>query len=409
MKRIGRWLWPALLASAAGVAAQSVTYERALDAVTSGQPALEAGSLRVEARQSAAEAADRLPDPRLQAGIMNLPVTGPDPFDPTMMSMVQVGIEQPIPNLAKRNARAGAAEADVRRAAAGLALTERALLVGAGEAWIDLAFAQRRWALALKARDELASLIPLARGAVTAGSARPAESLEVRRAALELEDAITAIEAEQAAAQARLARFVTLDAPTAAGDLPALRVEPEKLRAAIEHNPELRMSFAEVEQAQAGVRLAQVELRPDFGIGVSYGVRERQYGDVVSVMGSVTLPLFAGRRQEPMIAAARADAFAAAAQVEDRRRALVAELEAGLADWLSAVRQWERARDELLPLARQRAELEMASFAAGRAGLDDVVSARVALALFELELLEREARAAKAAATLNLTYEEDVR
>ena len=38
-----------------------------------------------------------------------------------------------------------------------------------------------------------------------------------------------------------------------------------------------------------------------------------------------------------------------------------------------------RAREELLPLARDRAQLEIASFAAGRAELIDVIEAKTAL------------------------------
>ena len=78
-----------------------------------------------------------------------------------------------------------------------------------------------------------------------------------------------------------------------------------------------------------------------------------------------------------------------------------------MAAWRSALQQWERARDQLLPLARDRAQLETASFAAGRADLVEVIAAKSALALLELEILEREQMAVEAAATLSLTYGED--
>ena len=63
-------------------------------------------------------------------------------------------------------------------------------------------------------------------------------------------------------------------------------------------------------------------------------------------------------------------------------------------------------RDEPL-IARDRADLETASFAAGRADLVEVIAAKSALALLELEILEREQMAVEAAATLRLTYGED--
>src|SRR3546814_11283557 len=78
-----------------------------------------------------AEAADELPDPRLRVGIVNLPVTGPAAFDldRQLPTQVQVGVEQEIPNLAKRRARAGIAVADIRLAAERLGVVDRQSVV----------------------------------------------------------------------------------------------------------------------------------------------------------------------------------------------------------------------------------------------------------------------------------------
>ena len=98
--RIGWVAFSALLAAQAAQA-QSVGYEEALAAVRGEQPVLEAGALRVQSRREAAEAADELPDPRLRAGVMNLPVSGPAAFelDRQLPTQVAIGIEQEIPNL----------------------------------------------------------------------------------------------------------------------------------------------------------------------------------------------------------------------------------------------------------------------------------------------------------------------
>ena len=77
-----------------------------------------------------------------------------------------------------------------------------------------------------------------------------------------------------------------------------------------------------------------------------------------------------------------------------------------LAAWRSAYRQWQRATEELLPLAQSRADLERASFAANRAELLDVIEAIKALALLQIEILEREEATVEAATTLRLTYTE---
>lgn len=406
-----RFSWMPLAALMVGQAAyaQPVGYEEALQAARAEQLLLKAGALRVQGRREAAEAADELPDPRIRAGVMNLPVTGPAAFeiDRQLPTQIAVGIEQEIPNLARRRARFGVASSEIRFAEARLGMAVRNVLADVGTAWVNLYYAQRRIDFARTALADLRQLVPVANSAVASGAARPAESLAIRRELLAIEDAITATEADRETAQAQLARYIASKEPVAEGAAPAIDVNPEQLRLALDSNPELLLSDAERDRAEAGIRLAQSEKRPDFGVSATYGRRNPDFGDVLSVMGSVTLPIFTDRRQNPRIAAAEADAAAALAERDDRLRAITARFEADLAIWRSAARQWKRAREELLPLAHNRSELETASFAAGRAELTDVIAAKTALALLELEILEREQTTIEAAARLRLTYGED--
>lgn len=408
MKRISWTALPVLLALAPASNAQSVGYEEALRAATSDQPQVRTSELRLDARREIADAADELPDPRLRASIQNLPVSGPAAFELNrqLPTQIQVGIEQEIPNLAKRRARFGMAEADIDLAAAQLRQTSYRVRVGAGMAWISLAYAQRALTVADDALAEIERLVPLARSSVAAGSARPAESLEVRRAVLEVEDMRTRIEADRETAQAMLSRYTALPNATATGTIPSADLDPEGLRAMLQSNPELVVALAQVRQAEARSDFARSERRPDFGVNVSYGRRDPDFGDVVSVMGSITLPIFADRRQNPRVAAADAEAAAAQSARADRLRELEAQFETDLAAWRSAYRQWQRATDELLPLAESRVDLERASFAAGRADLLDIIDAIKTLAMLRVEILQREEASVEAAANLRLTYGE---
>ena len=224
-----------------------------------------------------------------------------------------------------------------------------------------------------------------------------------------MEDALTVIEADREAAQAMLARYIAIDSPVAIDPAPPVQVDEASLRATLDHNPELLIADAAQSRASESVGLAKADKRPDFGVSVNYGRRDGQFGDAVSVVGSITLPIFAGRRQQPRIEAAQAEAYAARAERDDQLRVLEARFSTDMAQWRSAVTQWKRARDELLPLAQQRDELELASYAAGRASLLDVISARTALIELELEIVEREAAAILAGTKLRLTYVEHVR
>ena len=69
----------------------------------------------------------------------------------------------------------------------------------------------------------------------------------------------------------------------------------------------------------------------------------------------------------------------------------------------------QRAQRVLLPLARERAELETASYSAGRASLTDVIDAKAAFADAELTALDREADVASDAVRLTITFGSDDR
>src|SRR3546814_7685613 len=118
----------------------------------------------------------------------------------------------------------------------------------------------------------------------------------------------------------------------------------------------------------ADVAAARATKRPDWSFDVAYQRRADRYGDMVSAGVTISLPLFAGKRQDPMIAASSASASAALAEQADMRRALAADLQAGIAYHVMHHEQWMRSRDKLLPLARQEVDLENASYSAGRAG-----------------------------------------
>ena len=216
---------------------------------------------------------------------------------------------------------------------------------------------------------------------MTAGPGRPAQSLNIRQSIAELfEDRRSVLVAEAGKARAELARWTGEPDPVPTGTIPQFDVSRSGLSAAIARHPDLEMASANVGQALADIDAARAEKRPDWGFSVAFQRRDPQFGNMVSVGATMSLPIFPGRRQNPRIAAATSDAAAARAEQEDVRRTLQAQLDAGLAEHAMHHDQWMRAKDTLLPLARREAELETASYAAGRAGLLDVIEEEASLA-----------------------------
>jgi hypothetical protein len=98
---------------------------------------------------------------------------------------------------------------------------------------------------------------------------------------------------------------------------------------------------------------------------------------MVSLELRVGLPLFAGHRQNPVIAARSAELKRVEAERETELRMHTAELQQELIEWEQLGAQLEQFERELLPLSRERSRAALASYRAGRTDL------RLALDAFE--------------------------
>jgi outer membrane protein TolC len=405
MRPLGPGRAAALRASAAHAA--PLTYDAALQLAESSAPSLQAKAADVEAARAASVAAGRLPDPKLRLGLDNFPVSGPPAgrFGPDSMTMATVGLMQDVPNAAKRRAERDRATADIGAAQTGQAVEARNVRLATALAWVDLYYAEGR----LAALDEVATaLMPLRQTApsrLAAGSARPAETLEADQLLAALGDRRADLVAAVDKARAELARWTDDPTPEAAGPPPTMDVDAVRLRAGLDQHPQLLAYDAMARQAEADVVLARAGKRPDWGWELAYQHRDPMSGDMVSLGATVSLPIFAGKRQDPVIAAKIQRASRVRIEREAARRALLAQLDADLADHRMHHDRMMRAHDTLVPLARRKAELETSSYAAGNAGLADVLQAQLALAEAKVDAFTREADVVRDAVRINLTYE----
>lgn len=399
-----------LLLSAVPIAAwaEPLTFSAALERAAASAPSVQASQAGVEATRSASIAAGQLPDPTLSVGVDNFPISGPPAFTfgRDSMTMTRIGVEQAFPNPARRRAERGRAEADIGVAEADLAVEAQNVRLATALAWVDLYYAKRRLAQLDLLNDSLNDLQATVSARLASGSARPSQALEPEQLRAAIADRRAELQAEVTKAQARLARLTGDPEADVLGDAPILEVDGPALRAHVASLPRLLALDARVRTADADVTLAEADKRPDWRISTSYGRRDPAYGDMVSVSVTIDLPLFGRQRQDPLIAARQSDARRAGSLREAGERDILAELDADLADHAMHMRRLENARNTLVPLARRRAELDMASYAAGRLDLGSALLSTLALAEAEVEALSREADVARDAIRINFTYGE---
>jgi outer membrane protein TolC len=238
--------------------------------------------------------------------------------------------------------------------------------------------------------------------AMRSGGAMAADAVMPKLEAAMLDERRDEFSMQRAQAVAALARWVGEAArEPLEGDLPSWPLHAAELRDRLHRHPELRAVGAMAGELDAELREAQAMKKPDWGIEVAYQRRGREFGDMVSVMLMVELPVFAADRQDPKIAAKAAERAAVDAERAAMAREHLQMLEADVAELERLDRALARQRDTVLPLARERIDLATAAYRGGQGALMDVVTARRERVEAELKTIALEGERMATAARLH--------
>jgi outer membrane protein, heavy metal efflux system len=363
--------------------ADALTLDAAVKIAIERAPQLQAEAAAVEAAQSAAIAAGRLPDPELMIGATNVPVEGEGAWslERDFMTMREVGVMQSFPNrrkLGSQRERAGAAIefAQARKQQSALDIARRT-----AEAWVAAYSAQIVLEKLQLLRPEVQLQADSARASLSSGKGTTVDALAAEAAISEVDDEILEATRELHASRAELSRWVGEDASRTFAHSPAferLPVARDSLLGSIHNHAPLLAYDAQLALARTEVDLAKAKKRPDWSAQLSYAKRGDAFEDMVSLQFRVGLPLFSGSRQDPLIAARYAEARQIEAEREAELRMHAAEVESRIAAWETARARIDLLERERLPLARQRSQAALAGFTAGRLPLTSLLDAHTA-------------------------------
>jgi len=406
--------WPLMAGLAAGVLAlpslaAPLTLDEALRLAENNAPSLTAQAAKLQAASSAAIPAGELPDPKLKLGVQNYPIGGPERWsiNQDSMTMQMVGVMQEVPNRDKRKARIEVANAAIDRAAAEGRIERLNVRQATALAWISSYSVERKEALFQDFYKENRLLSDTVRAQIAGGRTQPADAVTPKQEAAQLADQQDDLVRLRTQARAALKRWIgpaANDPPT--GSLPQWPVETSGYTHKLQHHPALAAFEPMTREAQAKVREAEADKQSDWSWELDYQHRDRQFGDMVSVQLSFDLPLFPGSRQNPKVAAKHAELNQLEAEREDRVREHTQQLEDSLAEYERLNRAVRRSQDSLVPLAREKVGLTMASYRAGKGDLAAVIAARRELIEVRLKQIDVEEQRALTNARLYFNYGE---
>jgi len=396
-------------ASALAQPAAGLSFERAQSLAIERAPMLAARQASVDAAVQLRTSADQLPDPRLLAGIANLPISGADRFSLSAepMTMSNIGLMQDMPNGAKRAARALGAEARAERERALLEAERLGIRREVAQAWLMRYFSERQLAQFQALEVENRLLLDTVASRVAGGRAIPADATMARQEALALADRRDELARERAKAMATLARWLGGEASLPlAGGPPPLQVEAAALQRSVEQQADLRVFEPMLRMTNAEVQELEAAKKGDWNWELMYSKRGSAYGDMVSFQFTFELPFWAGQRQDPQIAAKQKEVERIGAERDDLARRRREEIDLQLAELDELARKLDRLGQAAQPLANERVALAMAAYEGARGDLGAVLVARRERAELGLRAIELEARQYALRARLNYLISE---
>jgi len=342
-----------------------------------------------------AASAGQLPDPVATVGVNNVPVSGADAWSLTrdFMTMTSVGVMQEFTTADKRAARSERYEREADKAAAEREARTSMVLRDSALAWLDRYYIEAMQAAVRELVAAMGGEVEAAEASYRAGKGTLSDVLAGRASLAGLEDRASELGRRARTARIALARWIGSAANARLAEKPdtnVLRLDPRVLDTELEHHPQVAVYARQEAVAEAEVRLAQANKKPDWSVALMYNVRGPAYANMVSVNLSIPLQWDQRGRQDREVAAKFALLDQARAEREDAMRLHTAETQAMLGEWENDRERVGRYGNELVPLAAQRAEATLTAYRNGRAGLPEVLAARRAEMDVRLQALQLE-------------------
>ncbi len=398
----------ALFSAAAGAddpppAGNPLSLAEAMRLAVTDQPLLNARQASIDADEQAAISAAQLPDPRLSAGLKDLPVDRGEAFSvrDDNFTTFSVGLSQELPRSAKRQLKGERKRLEAELGRYGLESDRRAIGRDAALDWLDVYEAEQALRLTRQLSEESALQAQSLESAYRAGRAAQADWLAARvEAALagdKLHDSEHHVERRRASLSRWIGEAAQRPLPGDLADLADL-AEPgqlSRLQAEVERHPLVSGLQKQIDVARNDVALARQAYQPDFAVEGYFGYRPA-YADFVGVQVSMDLPLFTARRQDPELAAALRQSDAAADRKTDAVRELRAQAAEDYIDWRHTRERVSGFDTDIIPEAQRRADAAQSAYAAGSGSFDAVLGARRSLLDVRLQRLALAVDAARA-------------
>ena len=394
--------------------AQPLTLDTALKLAEQYAPTLRANSAQIEGAENMVSASGILPNPKLFVGLDNYPVSGDAAWSVTQegMTMQKIGIMQDFPNRAKRLAEIELAKAELGSANAQTEILRIELRQKVASVWLKRFYLERKLALYDDLLSENGLLSQITQTQVTSGRTMVTNAISPKLDKTVLLDQKDDLLRDLNKAKLELHRLISEDSSRTTeieslpSQEPVINFDTSRLYHHLHQHPELKAFQAERQTAEAKLTQAQALQKSDWSIEFAYQHRAPEFGDMIGVQLTTELPVFSKKRSSSLVQAILAEQNRITVDQEIKYREHLTMLDEGLSDLKALDQQIQRTVQSTLPLTKQKVNLQLASYQAGKANLSDVIETRQALLNQRLRLIDLQQQQAIIKAQLYFSFVE---
>jgi len=404
----------ALVAAAAAPSAppaeSSARLTDAIARATAQNPEVVSMEARIAASRHRVAQSNALPDPELELGLKDVPVSNPS-LTRDDFTMEMIAARQRFPASGKLEAQERAAQAELEGMQAEHARHVVEIAADVADAFFRLGELDRRIAIAQETRSRLSDAVTASRERYQVGKGIQADVLRANLEKTALDDRLASLAAARRSEAARFNALQSLpaSAPVEPVELAAevqtqitthpLSGSGDLTREAESQSPAVVSAAAQVRRAEEGLSQAKLERRPEWMLSGYYGHRVN-FEDLFGVSVSLSLPWLHPRRLDERQAERQAELESARADLAAARNSLARDIDQAFAELERNRDQSRLYRDSILPQAEINYRASSEAYAVGAIDFLTYVRSATDLDMYESESAERQAGVGRALAML---------
>jgi len=432
---------PSLAAQQSLSSVESIlSFETAIKSAQKNDPWLTGNFHKQRSIESMSTAVSTLPDPKISIGLANLPTDGFD-FGQEGMTQAKIGIAQMFPrgdtlDIKSQQLRIQSEAFPFQRQD-----REAKVAVTVGSLWLDAYRVQQSIALIEKNRSLFEQLADIAEASYSSavGKTRQQDIVRAQLELTKLEDRLEKLGQQKNRFEGMLSQWLTkfstgndsveatlisdfsLHNIVLSQQIPQIDLinnnlvstqnwlKPEELVHYFTNHPSVVAVDKKVSATKTGIKLAELQYQPEWGVSASYGYRAddpmgKSRADLFSVGVTFDLPLFTEDRQDKEVQSAIFQTEA----VKTEKLLLLRQL---LGSYSSAKGRLKRLKDrqnlytsKLLPQIHDQAEASLTAYTNDDGDFAEVVRSRIAVLNAEIDELTLNVEEQKILLELNYLF-----